>query len=149
MTWTRRVFIRETFVGWLGLLIGPAVYGTLRLRLTEAGSSLPAELSLGDAQVFKAGTSRVVRFGREKVIVVRAKGGSLSAVSGVCTHLGCSIRYESDGGTEELRCNCHKSRFGLDGGLISGPAQLPLHALSVSIRNGEVVLTDLQKDPNS
>ena len=140
MTWTRRVFLKETLAGWLALVIGPIAYGAFRWRFAEAKSAQPAELALGDAASFKPGTSKQVYFGNQKVIVIRSQSGSFTATSAVCTHQGCSIRYETNGGTEELACNCHDSRFELDGGVISGPAQTPLRKFEISDRRGELIL---------
>jgi Rieske Fe-S protein len=139
MTWTRRVFVKEALAGWLALVIGPVAYGALRWRLS-GDLSQPRELSIGTADLFKPGTSKQVFFGNEKVIVVRSAGGTFMAASAVCTHQGCSIRYEAKSGVEELACNCHESRFELDGQLISGPAVIPLRRFQISVRSGELIL---------
>lgn len=44
-----------------------------------------------------------------------------SAVSRVCTHLGCRVNYQQD--KQIIECPCHQSRFTKAGARIAGPAQ--------------------------
>jgi cytochrome b6-f complex iron-sulfur subunit len=54
-----------------------------------------------------------------------------TAVSRICTHLGCRVNYQQD--KQLIECPCHQSRFTPDGRRVSGPAQkdLPLHSVTV------------------
>ena len=59
---------------------------------------------------------------------VERTGGRLSAVSGVCTHLGCRLRLNAT--ATELDCPCHNAAFALGGELLrhqlpTVPAPLP------------------------
>lgn len=49
------------------------------------------------------------------------------AMSGICTHLGCSLKRSSEGS----ECPCHGSRFAAAGRVISGRAQRPLRRVLV------------------
>lgn len=60
-------------------------------------------------------------------VVIRLADGSLSALSAVCTHAGCTVQYDASGGTPQLVCPCHGSRFSAsDGAVLQGPASEPL-----------------------
>jgi Rieske Fe-S protein len=50
------------------------------------------------------------------------------ALDNVCTHLGCLVRPQTEGG---FACRCHGSRFTADGSVITGPATLPLPYLEL------------------
>ena len=60
--------------------------------------------------------------------IVVNDAGNVSAVSGVCTHLGCVLR--PDDANRKLDCPCHQTAFGWSGKVLyyrlkSAPADLP------------------------
>lgn len=61
--------------------------------------------------------------------VSRDMAGTLHAVSPSCTHMGCSITWNTAESTWD--CPCHGSRFAPDGHVLHGPALKPLEALPV------------------
>ncbi len=73
-----------------------------------------------------------------KILVVHGGDGSLYAVDATCTHAGCDVLYDKKLG--HIRCPCHGSEYGLDGGNIKGPAKQPLKAYKVAARNGRVII---------
>jgi len=89
-----------------------------RLR-TETRSV--ADLAPGEAAVLVEGT--------ERVAVYRDDAGTLHAVSPVCTHLGCTVTWNTAETTWD--CPCHGSRFTCDGQVIQGPAVKDLEAREV------------------
>ncbi|MCX6135719.1 MAG: Rieske (2Fe-2S) protein [Ignavibacteriales bacterium] len=140
MTWTRRVFLRETIAGWLALVLAPVGYALAR-RWTPRNSESGLEaVTLGSVEDFRVSSSRLVSFGSERVIVARSADGTFHAVSGVCTHMGCSIRFEQSADKPEFACNCHDSRFDLDGINLSGPAPSPLMRFDVEASGKELRL---------
>lgn len=44
--------------------------------------------------------------------------GEIRALSSVCTHMGCTLRYRN--GWKDLRCPCHGASFNLNGELANG-----------------------------
>jgi glycine/D-amino acid oxidase-like deaminating enzyme/nitrite reductase/ring-hydroxylating ferredoxin subunit len=60
----------------------------------------------------------------ERLAVYRDEAGALHAVSSVCTHLGCIVKFNRAEKTWD--CPCHGSRFGVDGAVHDGPATRPL-----------------------
>jgi len=71
--------------------------------------------------------------------VVVNDGGTIKAVSAVCTHQGCLLLL--DAAAHRLRCPCHPTVFSLTGQLISyslarPPANLP--ALHARLRDGQI-----------
>ena len=77
---------------------------------TETRSA--ADLAPGEAAVLVEGT--------ERVAVYRDPAGAVHAVSPVCTHMGCTVTWNTAGTTWD--CPCHGSRFACDGAVIQGPA---------------------------
>lgn len=56
----------------------------------------------------------------------------ITAVSRICTHLGCRITYQADKGY--IECPCHHSRFPPDGTRIAGPAEKNLPQYEVTLK---------------
>lgn len=139
--WTRRLFVRDALFGWLGLVFGPALYTVVRRY--EQSSGVRSELSkeIGGIADFAPGKTKEVVLGGRKVLVARLSNGDWSAVSAVCTHLGCSVRLDREGNEEVFSCNCHNSRFSLDGTNLSGPAPLPLRRYDVEVKGDRVILS--------
>lgn len=65
---------------------------------------------------------------RAPILLLRDADGGFHALSGRCTHLGCTVRVGAGG----LSCPCHGSAFGRDGSLRRGPAGAPLERYAVA-----------------
>jgi menaquinol-cytochrome c reductase iron-sulfur subunit len=91
---------------------------------------------------------------RQRVYVFR-DGNSYHAISGICTHLGCTVKFSPYKQSRELtvrkltvrslgefHCPCHGSKFQGEGTNFSGPAPRPLkwHALELSPADGQLVV---------
>jgi Rieske Fe-S protein len=61
-------------------------------------------------------------------ILYATKNGELKAISALCTHQGCTVRWQS--ADQPLICPCHGSEFDLNGKVEKGPATeaLPTYA---------------------
>jgi len=62
----------------------------------------------------------VTRHDGRPVGIFRDGDGSVHAVSAICPHMGCLVRWNDAERTWD--CPCHGSRFDYDGDVISGPA---------------------------
>lgn len=116
------------------------IYDPRRIHPTvEAGSFLKANLGVARHFVgdrlrrsthadsptdIAPGSGAVMRIHGERCAVYRDESGQLSAVSAVCTHLGCIVAFNDAEQTWD--CPCHGSRFTPDGMVIHGPANKPL-----------------------
>ena len=69
-------------------------------------------------------------------ILIRTDQG-FTALSLVCTHLGCTV----EAGLNGFTCPCHGSRFDLQGKVEHGPAASPLKSLRLEITpDGKLML---------
>lgn len=75
------------------------------------------------------GEGRIVKAGGKKLAVYRDQDGALHAVSAICTHQGCQVAFNPVECSWD--CPCHGSRFGVDGGVLDGPAKIPLEKQSL------------------
>jgi glycine/D-amino acid oxidase-like deaminating enzyme/nitrite reductase/ring-hydroxylating ferredoxin subunit len=90
-----------------------------RLR-TETRSV--AELAPGEAAVLVGGDGRVA--------VYKDEAGAVHAVSPLCSHMGCTVTWNTAETTWD--CPCHGSRFTCDGKVIQGPAVKDLERKDVT-----------------
>jgi Rieske Fe-S protein len=62
--------------------------------------------------------------------VSKDEQGKVQVFAQNCSHLGCSVAFNSQANPKTLDCPCHGSRFRLDGTVLHGPAAYPLSHLS-------------------
>lgn len=116
-----------------------ALYDATRIKpLASLGSYLSENVDyplhlLSDAlrppdaksvEEIRRGEGKIVRVNGERLAVYRDELDALHAVSPVCTHLGCMVRFNTTEKTWD--CPCHGSRFRVDGSVVNGPAVRPL-----------------------
>ncbi len=95
--------------------------GLMRFLSYPSQPSTPTEFDLGMGSDYAPG-SRTVLPDIPAVLIQNDKG--FTALSLVCTHLGCTVESQPGG----FACPCHGSRFDLEGKVTHGPAS---QALSV------------------
>lgn len=69
-------------------------------------------------------------------VVTGANG--LIALSNICTHLGCGVRWDSGRGA--FLCPCHNGVFDKNGNVVSGPPPKPLGRLETRITKGRILI---------
>jgi Rieske Fe-S protein len=72
-----------------------------------------------------------VTFNADRRLFVLRDEDDFHVISGVCTHLGCTVQWRQD--ERRFDCPCHGSRFREDGTVISGPAPRPLEWYAVAL----------------
>jgi glycine/D-amino acid oxidase-like deaminating enzyme/nitrite reductase/ring-hydroxylating ferredoxin subunit len=75
-------------------------------------------------RTIRRGEGQVVERDGKKVAAYRDAAGRVTLRSATCTHMGCTVGWNSAERTWD--CPCHGSRFKTDGRVISGPAESPL-----------------------
>jgi len=68
--------------------------------------------------------------------VVRIGDGGFIAVYHRCTHLGCTVPWDST--AQKFICPCHNSQFDQQGTVENPPAPRPLDLFALTIKDGEV-----------
>jgi cytochrome b6-f complex iron-sulfur subunit len=110
---------------------GPA--GTSR-----CGTSLCLDLSdPANAQLANPGGARLLSVDGKALIVGRVSATEVVALSSICTHAGCTVRFAST----RMSCPCHGSLFGLDGSVQRGPATRPLTSYATTFDPASNVVT--------
>jgi len=68
--------------------------------------------------------------------VLTNNGREFTAMSNVCTHLGCRVRWVSD--EETFFCPCHNAQFTKDGEVASGPPPRALDRYEVKVEDDQL-----------
>jgi cytochrome b6-f complex iron-sulfur subunit len=125
-TLSRRDFLKLasaailTACGLLGL------EGLFRFLTTQTEPPPPTDFDTGPASNYPTGSRTVLP--DIPALLVHTQSG-FSAISLVCTHLGCTVESKPEG----FACPCHGSRFDPQGKVTRGPAQKPLNSLRTGI----------------
>lgn len=107
---TRKDYVKhtKTLIGENAKLAGHL----LSRRLRKHSFDLPTG--------FESGEGKIIKVRGKKVGVYKDGKGMIHAVSPICTHMGCTVNWNSTEKTWD--CPCHGSRFNYDGKVIHGPA---------------------------
>ncbi len=71
----------------------------------------------------------------QRVIILR-RDDEVRAFSGICTHLGCQVKWEVD--NDRFFCPCHLGIFDENGEVVSGPPPRPLDRFKVEVVGNSV-----------
>jgi Rieske Fe-S protein len=82
-----------------------------------------------DIEAVPRGEGRLITSDGERLAVYRDENGKVTAVSPVCTHMGCMVEWNN--AEKGWDCKCHGSRFDPNGEVVDGPATSGLEARSV------------------
>jgi cytochrome b6-f complex iron-sulfur subunit len=128
---TRRVALQGFAMTAASLLVGcsdgatPPPDAPPTSSHTMCGSNLCLDLADPlNAALTEVDGAVTVQVSRDTIIVVRTSQSTVIALSEICTHQGCNVRYDRVG--KVFNCPCHGSRFSLAGTAIRGPASSPL-----------------------
>jgi Rieske Fe-S protein len=70
------------------------------------------------------------------VYVLTDDGRTYAALSNICTHLGCRVRWVE--GEQQFFCPCHNGVFDKTGLVLAGPPPRPLDRYPVKVEDGQL-----------
>ena len=136
----RRKFIDFFLGGSLAGTIIAFLYPTIRYILpTKQTEAVVKKITAAKVGELAPNTSKIFKFGTSPGILIFTPDGELKAFSGICTHLTCTVIYESDTGT--ILCPCHNGRFDLSGNVVSGPPPTSLESYNVEISGEDIIVS--------
>ncbi|MBN1928657.1 MAG: Rieske (2Fe-2S) protein [Chlorobiaceae bacterium] len=135
----RRGFLHKVVGGVGAVVAATTVYPIVKYIIPPAKKvTIVDELTVGKASEVPDGKGKIYQFNEDKVIVVNS-GGSLTAVSAICTHLGCLVNWvDAD---KEYFCPCHGAKYTRDGQIVSGPQPLPLKQYKARIEGDSIIVS--------
>ncbi len=149
---SRRGFL--SFATWaIGGLISaayaiPAIAYLIQPALERAGADewirigSTSKVELGTPTLFKAKIQRqtgwITNEEEISVYVSTTNGRDFTAMSNICTHLGCRVRWISE--QEQFFCPCHNAVFDKEGRVVDGPPPRPLDQHQVMIEDDQIFI---------
>jgi cytochrome b6-f complex iron-sulfur subunit len=124
----RRRMLSKLGAGVVGAALGAPVLMSVRSLVPNALYESPRRFKAGEPDKFAQGPTFIAD---QRVFIFR-EAQTFYCLSGVCTHLGCTVQLVRSGttgdlaGDYEFHCPCHGSKFRGDGTNYDGPAPRPL-----------------------
>ncbi len=129
------------------LVMATAVAATVALYLTPRDRLLIPELQpvirVARVDEFPIGSSRIRHWGDRTVLIIHADSNEYYALQGVSPGDGCTLRWDR----EALRIvsPCTYIVYDLRGDVVDGLSREPLKRYAVSVRGGEVYVSEWEQ----
>jgi menaquinol-cytochrome c reductase iron-sulfur subunit len=124
----------------IAYVVGPAVKKSDDQEWIRLGSA--SKVEFGTPTLFKVKIVRKTGWIENEeelsVYVLTDNGRDFIAMSNICTHLGCRVRWITD--QEQFLCPCHTAIFNKDGGVVTGPPPRPLDRYDVKIEDDQLYI---------
>ncbi len=134
---TRRDFLNEIAAAALGIAGLGATVVTVKYISPNVLFEPPTKFRAGSPDDYPVNSVTYLR--DQEVFIVRTAAG-VSAVSAICTHLGCITEWKPEDNL--IECPCHGSRFTRAGEKVAGPAPRPLPHFAISLTSGGELAVD-------
>jgi cytochrome b6-f complex iron-sulfur subunit len=136
----RRSFLDLFFGGSLLATLAAFLYPVVRYILpSKQTAATQKSVSAAKVGELAPNSAKIFKFGSAPAVLVNTSEGKLLALSATCTHLTCTVRFESDSST--LFCPCHNGRFDLSGTVLSGPPPSPLETYAVEVAGDDIIVS--------
>jgi menaquinol-cytochrome c reductase iron-sulfur subunit len=124
----------------IAYIIGPALKRQEAQNWIRLGPV--SKVELGVPTLFKAKIQRqtgwIVNEEEITTFVLTENGRDFIAISNICTHLGCRVRWIAD--QNQFFCPCHNGIFDKYGNVVSGPPPRPLDRYEVRVENDRLLI---------
>jgi Rieske Fe-S protein len=124
----------------IAYVITPAAAKTQAQQWIQLGAV--SKIELGTPTLFKVNFTRqtgwIVNQEELSIYVITEDGREFVAMSNVCTHLGCRIRWVAD--QNKYFCPCHNGIFDKQGKVVSGPPPRPLDRYQTKVENDQLFI---------
>lgn len=135
---SRREFIKGFgIISTVVIAMGTFVYNSFSYLLPDRKEKTYHKYLVAKENEIPVGKAKEINLGGKPVFVVRLEEG-YRVFSGVCTHLGCIVRWEENKG--RFYCPCHQGIFNKQGEVTGGPPPRPLDEYQVELDNNLVFI---------
>lgn len=124
-------------LGAFFIAMGTLIYKSLVYLLPEKKEKTYHKYLVTRKDDLPLGKAREIKLDEKPVFVVHLEDG-FKVFSGVCTHLGCIVRWEENKG--RFYCPCHQGVFSKEGLVTAGPPPRALDEFPVKVENNLVFI---------
>ncbi len=121
-------------------VVGPAIKKSDDQTWIPLGST--AKIEIGQPTLFKfkikIQTGWIVDEQEISAYIITNDGREFVAMSNVCTHLGCRVRWIAE--QEKYFCPCHNGVFDKEGNVEAGPPPHPLNRYELKVENDQLFI---------
>ena len=121
-------------------IIGPSLQRAKEENWVRIGST--SKVEVGTPTLFKtvveSQTGWITSEEEISTYVITENGRDYTALSNICTHLGCRVRWIPE--TQEFFCPCHNGVFDKNGAVVSGPPPRPLDQYETKVENDQLFI---------
>ena len=124
----------------IAYIIGPALQSSQAQDWVRLGST--AKVEPGIPTLFKVTVEQQTGWIKNEqeisVYVLTEDGRNYAALSNICTHLGCRVRWVTD--RSQYICPCHNGQFDKQGLVVAGPPPRPLDRYEVRVEGDQLFI---------
>lgn len=126
----------------IAYLLAPVFKRVKQAAWLSLGSTSKVELD--KPTLFKATVEQQTGWIRDQTeiaaYVLTSDGRNFIAMSNICTHLGCRIRWIEERG--QFFCPCHNGVFDREGNVVAGPPPRPLDRYQVKLEGEQILILE-------
>ncbi|MEK9148560.1 MAG: Rieske 2Fe-2S domain-containing protein [Candidatus Desantisbacteria bacterium] len=134
---TRRGFLWSA-AALLAAAAGSTAMATIRFLFPNTLNEPTKMCKIGFPGDYTPGTDE--RFLKDFGVFIIREEERIYAISAVCTHLGCTVRWLKE--NNQFNCPCHGSKFYQDGVNFAGPAPRSLDRVKITLADDGQILLD-------
>ena len=140
----RKSFLTTLSVGWLAFAAATGGFFTVLIRYLFPNVLFepPQSFKIGFPDDFEQGKVDL-RFKKQYNVWIVRDDEKITALSTVCTHLGCTPNWQET--ERKFKCPCHGSGFRASGINFEGPAPRPLERFKIGLANDGQIIVDKTK----
>ena len=121
-------------------VVGPALKRKTSENWVRLGPT--SKVELGTPTLFKTTIERqtgwILTEEELSIYILTEDGRDYIALSNICTHLGCRVRWITDQG--QYFCPCHNAAFDKIGLVVSGPPPRPLDRYETKVEDDQLYI---------
>jgi menaquinol-cytochrome c reductase iron-sulfur subunit len=122
----------------IAYIMGPALQRNKEEEWIRLGSA--SKVEIGTPTLFKVQLERqtgwIVDTREISIYVLTEDGRNYIAMSNICTHLGCRVRWIGD--EQNFFCPCHNAVFDKSGEVVTGPPPSALDRFEVKVEDDQL-----------